>query len=243
MTLSDVLFIVVAAVAAVSALGVVVSRHIVHMAVWLLFTLVGVSLVYFWLGAEFLGAAQLIVYVGGTLVLLVFGVMLTAQGPFRELRTPPVEWIIGGVTAALLLLLLAVVTWQVAQGGTTGQQPPGVAAIGLGLLGVHETVSETTLSGLPAGNVVGRTPVAYLLPFEIISVHLLVVLIGAAYLARARRPAAFRTGSDTATTPLGTSSPELTPSSVQPAVVVSAPTPALPTDSSSSEESRQPPQF
>ena len=64
----------------------VLSRNIVRMAVWLLFTLIGVSLLYFLLGAEFVGAAQLIVYVGGTLVLIVFGMMLTAQGPLRELR-------------------------------------------------------------------------------------------------------------------------------------------------------------
>ena len=86
MSLPVVLFAVVATVTAVSALGVVLSRNIVRMAVWLLFTLIGVSLLYFLLGAEFVGATQLIVYVGGTLVLVVFGVMLTAQGPFRELR-------------------------------------------------------------------------------------------------------------------------------------------------------------
>ena len=80
------MFAVVATVTAVSALGVVLSRNIVRMAVWLLFTLIGVSLLYFLLGAEFVGAAQLIVYVGGTLVLVVFGVMLTASGPLA--RTP-----------------------------------------------------------------------------------------------------------------------------------------------------------
>ena len=99
MSLPVVLFIVVAAATAVSAVGVVVSRHVVRMAVWLLFTLIGVSLIYFLLGAEFVGAAQLIVYVGGTLVLVVFGVMLTAEGPLRELRTSRIEWIIGGALA------------------------------------------------------------------------------------------------------------------------------------------------
>ena len=91
MSLPIALFAVIATVTAVSALGVVLSRNVVRMAVWLLFTLIGVSLLYFLLGAEFVGAAQLIVYVGGTLVLVVFGVMLTAQGPLRELRTRPGE--------------------------------------------------------------------------------------------------------------------------------------------------------
>src|SRR4051794_39413103 len=107
MSLPVLLFVVVAAATAASALGVVLSRNIVRAAVWLLFTLIGVSLTYFLLGAEFVGAAQLIVYVGGTLVLVVFGVMLTAQGPLRELRTRPAEWAVGGGLAAALFGLLA----------------------------------------------------------------------------------------------------------------------------------------
>src|SRR3954469_8931703 len=109
MTMSVVLFALVAAVTAGSALGVVLSRSVVRAAVWLLFTLIGVSLTYFLLGAEFVGAAQLIVYVGGTLVLVVFGVMLTAQGPLRELKTRPAEWAVGGVLGAALFGLLVAV--------------------------------------------------------------------------------------------------------------------------------------
>jgi NADH-quinone oxidoreductase subunit J len=188
MTLSGVLFVVIAAVVAVSALGVVLSRHIVRMAVWLLFTLVGVALLYFLLGAEFLGAAQMIVYVGGTLVLLVFGVMLTAQGPLRELRTAPTEWVVGGILAGLLLILVVCVLRRLPAPQASAGPLPGTASLGLGLLGVQETTPSATLSGLPEnGEKLGRTPVAYLLPFEILSVHLLVVLIGAAYLARARK--------------------------------------------------------
>jgi NADH-quinone oxidoreductase subunit J len=188
MTLSGVLFVVIAAVVAVSALGVVLSRHIVRMAVWLLFTLVGVALLYFLLGAEFLGAAQLIVYVGGTLVLLVFGVMLTAQGPLRELRIAPTEWVVGGILAGLLLILVTCALWRLPAPQASAGPLPGTAPLGLGLLGIQETTPSATLSGLPEnGEKLGRTPVAYLLPFEIVSVHLLVVLIGAAYLARARK--------------------------------------------------------
>ncbi|MBA2226352.1 MAG: NADH-quinone oxidoreductase subunit J [Thermogemmata sp.] len=196
MTLSGVLFVVIAAVVAVSALGVVLSRHIVRMAVWLLFTLVGVALLYFLLGAEFLGAAQMIVYVGGTLVLLVFGVMLTAQGPLRELRTAPAEWAVGGILAGLLLILVACTLWRLPSPQASIGPLPGTAPLGLGLLGVQETTPSATLSGLPENSEkLGRTPVAYLLPFEIVSVHLLVVLIGAAYLARARKKLVHRQAS------------------------------------------------
>ena len=190
MSLPVVLFVVVAVATAGSALGVVLTRNIVRAAVWLLFTLIGVSLTYFLLGAEFLGAAQLIVYVGGTLVLVVFGVMLTAQGPLQALKTRPAEWAVGGVLgAALLGLLVAVTTGPGAFKGVAGEGGdfPGTGPIGLAFLGVTEVSSPGEVTGVPPGTTIPRTPVAYLLPFEIVSVHLLVVLIGAAYLARAKR--------------------------------------------------------
>jgi NADH-quinone oxidoreductase subunit J len=156
------------------------------MAVWLLFTLIGVSLTYFLLGAEFLGAAQLIVYVGGTLVLVVFGVMLTAHGPLRALPTRPAEWLIGGIVGLVMFGLLVDVSFRIALPATPRDDHlPGIAPLGLSFLGVSETAPRANLGGVPG--VIPRTPVAYLLPFEIVSVHLLVVLVGAAYLARAKR--------------------------------------------------------
>src|SRR5262249_31894374 len=64
----EALFWIVAGLTGASAVMVVVTQNIVRAAVWLLFTLVGTSGVYFLLGADFVGATQLIVYVGGTLV-------------------------------------------------------------------------------------------------------------------------------------------------------------------------------
>src|SRR3954469_4248833 len=165
MKLDVILFAIIALSTALSALSVVFSRNIVRSALWLLFTLVGVSLLYFLLGAEFVGATQLIVYVGGTMVLVVFGVMLTAQQQFLRIRTRPQEWLVGGVLAAGLFILLVTVSLRLGEGrqSAAAETLPGVGQLGVGFL--------TT----------------YLLPFEIISVHLLVVLIGAAYLARAKR--------------------------------------------------------
>ena len=188
MSLTIILFIVVATATAVSAVGVVASRNVVRMAVWLLFTLIGVALIYFLLGAEFAGAAQLIVYVGGTLVLVVFGVMLTAQGPLRELRTSRAEWIVGGALGAGLFVLLATVSLKLGSPDTDNNATmPGPGTLGLSFLGVTETSPSGHVSGVPGPAPPQRTQAAYLLPFEIISVHLLVVLIGAAYLARAKR--------------------------------------------------------
>ena len=171
MSLPVVLFSIVAAVTAFGALGVVLSRSVVRAAVWLLFALIGVAVCYFLLGAEFLGAAQLIVYVGGTLVLMVFGVMITNQGPFAGIRTKPVEWILGGVLASALFAALVTFSLKAAPAAqATGDSLPSAGPLGVSFLGVPD-----------------ERGTAFLLPFEIVSVHLLVVLVAAAYLARAKR--------------------------------------------------------
>ena len=165
MSLDLILFTAIASATALSALTVVFSRNIVRSALWLLLTLIGVSLLYFLLGAEFVGATQLIVYVGGTMVLVVFGVMLTAQQQFLKIRTRPQEWLVGGILAGSLFVLLVNASLKMGEGKAP---PPSEALPGAGQIGVGFLTT-------------------YLLPFEIISVHLLVVLIGAAYLARAKR--------------------------------------------------------
>jgi NADH-quinone oxidoreductase subunit J len=192
MSLPVILFAIIATLTGVSALGVLLSQNIVRAAIWLLFTLIGISLTYFLLGAEFLGAAQLIVYVGGTLVLVVFGVMLTAQGPMQTLKNKPLEWIVGGILGTVIFGLIVSVSLGAAgalKPAESNELLPGVAPLGLGFLGVTETAPIGDVTGVPEGTRIPRKSVAYLLPFEIISVHLLVVLVGAAYLARAKRRA------------------------------------------------------
>src|SRR6516225_6971767 len=105
--LSSVLFYILAVATGVCALAVVVTQNIVRAAAWLLFTLAGVSGLFFLLGADFVGATQLLVYVGGTLVLVVFGVMLTAQGPFINMRIGAAEWAIALAVGLTLYGILA----------------------------------------------------------------------------------------------------------------------------------------
>src|SRR5205085_5879663 len=109
-------FWAIAGLTGACALAVVVSQNIVRSATWLLFTLGGVSAIFFLLGADFVGATQLLVYVGGTLVLVIFGVMLTAQGPFITMKTSAAEWGISAVVGLLLFGVLAAslitATWQ-----------------------------------------------------------------------------------------------------------------------------------
>ncbi|HEY7311407.1 MAG TPA: NADH-quinone oxidoreductase subunit J [Gemmataceae bacterium] len=188
--LNDVLFYILAAVTGVCALAVVLTQNIVRAAAWLLFTLAGVSGLFFLLGADFVGATQLLVYVGGTLVLVVFGVMLTAQGPFIKMRIGAAEWAIALAVGLVLYGVLAVSLLAYKSPSSAPPQPasaemPDSTTLGLSLLGFKDASPSGSVSGVTTSRT--RTPMQYLLPFEIVSVHLLVVLIGAAYLARAKR--------------------------------------------------------
>jgi NADH:ubiquinone oxidoreductase subunit 6 (subunit J) len=188
-------FYVLAVITALCAVGVVLTQNIVRAAAWLLFTLGGVAGIFFVLGADFVGATQLIVYVGGTLVLVVFGVMLTAQGPLLALKTTAVEWAGALVAGLLLFAVLMVSLW------TSGPEWPDGAKASLvrkadtarlprPLVMREDPASSRNTVELGTallGQRTGKERVGYLLPFEIVSVHLLVVLIGAAYLARAKR--------------------------------------------------------
>ena len=190
--LSSVLFYILAAVTGVCALAVVLTQNIVRAAAWLLFTLAGVAGLFFLLGADFVGATQLLVYVGGTLVLVVFGVMLTAQGPFIKMRIGAAEWAIGLAVGLVLYSVLAV-SLTLSKPTPSPDNKAGIGelpnstTLGLALLGQSEASGPASITGVPADRHRKREPMPYLLPFEIVSVHLLVVLIGAAYLARAKR--------------------------------------------------------
>src|SRR5687767_7881587 len=103
---ATVLFYLFALVSAGSAVGVVVSRNIVRTAVCLLFTLGGVAGLYFLLNAEFLAAVQLVVYAGGTLILIIFGVMLTSKSPFSRFQATLGETVIALSLGAVMFLAL-----------------------------------------------------------------------------------------------------------------------------------------
>lgn len=173
MAWSEFLFWVMAVSTGVGALAIVLSRDIVHAAVWLLFTLLSVGGLFFLLGAAFVGTVQLLVYVGGTLVLLVFGVMLTARVPMLKIQTSSGEWIVALVAALLMLMLVLVCVFTTPWTVDTGR----LAAL---------TEADDPADDSPSTLIGQALLTKYLLPFEIISVHLVVVLVGAAYLARAR---------------------------------------------------------
>jgi NADH-quinone oxidoreductase subunit J len=186
--LHSTLFWILAAIVAVCSVAVVVAQNIVRAATWLLFALSATSGVFFLLGADFVGATQLLVYVGGTLVLVVFGVMLTAQGPFITMKIGAAEWLIGLVVGGILYAVLALTLVAVKPVRERPDHLANSSRLGMSLLGIKEATGRDEVTGTPAGQPKRpRTIMSYLLPFEIVSMHLLVVLIGAAYLARAKR--------------------------------------------------------
>ncbi len=184
-------FLLFALLACGLALAVVLADNVVRMAFYLVLSLGATAGLFFLAGAEFVGAMQLMIYVGGTLVLLIFGVMLTAQEPFVAIRTSTRDKVLAGVVGGALLavLLQAALTGPAWSGHTAvdasaGVSQPTATPLGMALVGVR--VDGDVASGQPSP-VDGQVRSGYLLPFEIVSVHLLVVLVGAAYLARTKR--------------------------------------------------------
>src|SRR6185369_12790828 len=116
MSARDLLFWAFALVTAGGAIAVVLSQNVVRMAFWLIVSLGSTAGLFFLLDADFVGSAQLLIYVGGTLVLLIFGVMLTASGPFINIKTSPGEGIMAAVVGSLLLSLIlysaCAVNWE-----------------------------------------------------------------------------------------------------------------------------------
>lgn len=182
----SVFFLLFSLVACGFALAVVMTSNVVRMAFYLVLSLGATAGLFFLAGADFVSAMQLMIYVGGTLVLLIFGVMLTAQGPFISMKTHSGEWVLGMIVGGSLLAVLlqaaySVDEWRVAQRPLPETAPVTASRIGMGLLGARVDQLEQPDQELREGMS------GYLLPFEIVSVHLLVVLVGAAYLARPKK--------------------------------------------------------
>lgn len=210
------LFYIFAIATCGAAVAVVLSQNVVRMAFWLVISLGSASGLFFLANADFVGATQLLIYVGGTLVLLVFGVMLTASGPYLKISASTSEVAAAaGIGSLVLLVLIATVwsvDWEANNKKLASVQPTTIVGegyndvaqgntsrpLGLSLLGVRADRDLSRKPIAPKGDPTqsdsattsskaARLSPGYLLPFEIASVHLLVVLIGAAYLARAKR--------------------------------------------------------
>jgi len=167
MQLFDLVFFVFALITLLSAFIVVFSRNIMYAAFALLFTFFGVAGLYVLLQADFLAVTQILIYVGGILVLLLFGVMLTNKVVNVEIKT-------GTLQTVPALILVAVVAGSLAGLFYSMWRGAGIP---------QEAARPTT-------KILGELLMtSYLLPFEIASVILLVALVGAAMTARRNRNA------------------------------------------------------
>ncbi len=160
-------FYVLGAIAVLSALLVITRRNPVHSAIFLIVTLLSVAGLYLQLQAEFLAAVQIILYIGGVMVLFLFVILLVnlevtvRQEPFNRM------WWIAGVAALVLLGELAVTYYLGRQAFAIPVTPAAALQPNTELIG--RTLYQT-----------------YMLPFEIASVLLLVAMVGAVLMARRR---------------------------------------------------------
>ncbi len=165
------LFIIFGAIAIAAGLGVILSRKPTYSALFLLANFVSLAVFYVMLQAQYLAMVQVIVYAGAIVVLFLFVVMLIGGGELLDLPAQPLRnraTLPRGVAVLVLALLLVA---ALAYGVIAGRLPPvqGTAA-GFGQ-GSVEAIGQALFG-------------AYLLPFELASVLLLVGMIGAVVLAR-----------------------------------------------------------
>lgn len=164
MDLTAIVYYFFAALIVISALVVVLSKNIMYSAFALLFTLFGIAGFYVLLNADFLAVTQIMIYIGGILVLIIFGVMLTTKITGVDIKTGTmgkVQLTIAGLVTAILAIALIVIfnstKWFLKESQVT-----------------EETINQI-------GN---ELLTNYLLAFEAASVLLLIAIIGAALIAR-----------------------------------------------------------
>jgi len=172
MSLVTVLLYAFALLAVASALGVLLFRNVLYAAFALLLTFLGVAGLYVLAGADLLAVVQIVIYVGGVLVLLIFGIMLTGRGagtgPVSGTHNRLVALLAAGGAFTLFVLLIFRLNAP-ALGWVREAEVAG------------RTVTRSTLADI--GMNLMTTSV---LPFEVAGLLLLVALIGAAYIAGKR---------------------------------------------------------
>ncbi len=159
---SDLLFYLIAAMAIVAGAGVAFSRSIIYAALSLLGALLAIGALFIYLNADYVAVSQLLVYVGGVLVLILFAVMLTSKIGDKSHTNPSTGVIPGiGLTVALIAVL-----------GYVAAKSPWISR-------------PNALTPAQTARTIGDLFLKeYLLPFEVASLVLLATLIGAVVIAR-----------------------------------------------------------
>jgi NADH-quinone oxidoreductase subunit J len=163
---TQIVFIILSAVALVGAVGVVTMRNLFRAALFLVLSFIGVAGFYILLEAEFLAMVQLLVYVGAISILIIFAIMLSRRITAPDVKVVNDQWL-GALVAAvilcvILILVLLAVTWPVTESNVAGDTI--LIELGKALVDANQ----------------------FLLVFEVASVLLLVALVGAVVVARER---------------------------------------------------------
>ena len=171
MLLDSLLFYAFAALVLLGAVLTITLRNVVHCAVWLIATLLGVAGLYLVQGAEFLAGVQVIVYIGGIMVLFLFVIMLVPiNEELRQRRFAQQKW--------LAVIAVAVLATQL---GTLVTR--GVGAFGVNQAGPAPEIGNITKNSEEVGYVLFSE---YLLAFELASILLLVAIVGAVVMSKVR---------------------------------------------------------
>ncbi|TAE48672.1 MAG: hypothetical protein EAY69_04670 [Cytophagales bacterium] len=149
----------------VASLYLFFTSNILYAALSLLFTFLGISALYALLGADFLAVTQVVVYVGGILVLLIFGIMLTHQSPNdiiteKKQKIHKGSMLVGILCFGILVRNIYLTNWEKLPWIQKAQQN-------------NEYIQSSTIPHLGT-----RLMTDYLLPFELVGILLLVILIG-----------------------------------------------------------------
>lgn len=161
--MSTIVFFIFAILAVAAAWGVVTSKNIVHSALFLALSFVGVAVLYVLMNADFLAAVQILVYTGAVSIMVVFAVMLTLRGDVTESNPENRKWGWGLFTAAVIFVVIALVIltnadWRILPGTWVMQNNAAKLST---LLLTH-----------------------YMIPFEATAILLTVALVGAVILAK-----------------------------------------------------------
>jgi NADH-quinone oxidoreductase subunit J len=161
---STIIFYMLAALTLISGIFAVGTRQIFRAAIFLLFSLIGIAGLYFWMQYEFIAAVQIVVYVGGITVLIIFSIFLTQQAGEKMPKQNLGRRLFSALAAFCGFALIIVQVFQHTFIGTVNKSiEPGVTNIGDKMLDVKEG--------------------GYALPFEVVSMLLLAALIGCIVIA------------------------------------------------------------
>ena len=164
MSASAIIFYILAAFILSTGLLAVLSRKIFRAAIWLLFSLAGIAGLYFWMQMEFIAAVQILVYVGGIVVLILFSVFLTQESG-RDMPRPAAGRVLFSALAACSGFVLVCL-----QAGRYHFKPALRPALEASVPNIGTQLLSTTGDG-------------YILPFELLSILLLASMIGCIVIA------------------------------------------------------------